>query len=96
MLSGAKPVMRTSDHYFFRLSDPKCVDFLRGWLDSPGRLQPQVVNKAREWLTGKGEEALGDWDISLAMSPTSAFPSRMHRVSISTSGWMRRSAISPH
>ncbi len=63
-LSGAKPVMRTSDHYFFRLSDPKCVDFLRGWLDSPGRLQPQVVNKAREWLTGKGEEALGDWDIS--------------------------------
>ncbi|HWM70279.1 MAG TPA: methionine--tRNA ligase subunit beta, partial [Steroidobacteraceae bacterium] len=28
------------------------------------RLQPQVVNKAREWLTGKGDEALGDWDIS--------------------------------
>jgi methionyl-tRNA synthetase len=63
-LSGAKPVMKTSDHHFFRLSDPKCVEFLTGWLDAPGRLQPQVVNKAREWLSGKGEEALGDWDIS--------------------------------
>jgi methionyl-tRNA synthetase len=63
-LSGAKPVMKTSDHFFFRLSDPKCVEFLTGWLDTPGRLQPQVVNKAREWLSGKGDEALGDWDIS--------------------------------
>jgi methionyl-tRNA synthetase len=63
-LSGTKPLVRTSDHYFFRLSDPKCVEFLTAWLDAPGRLQPQVVNKAREWLTGTGEEALGDWDIS--------------------------------
>jgi methionyl-tRNA synthetase len=63
-LSGAKPLMKTSDHYFFRLSDPKCVEFLGAWLDTPGRLQPQVVNKAREWLSGKGDEALGDWDIS--------------------------------
>jgi methionyl-tRNA synthetase len=63
-LSGAKPLMKTSDHFFFRLSDPKCVEFLGAWLDTPGRLQPQVVNKAREWLSGKGDEALGDWDIS--------------------------------
>jgi methionyl-tRNA synthetase len=63
-LSGAKPLMKTSDHYFFRLSDPKCVEFLRGWLDTPERLQPQVVNKAREWLSGHGDEALDDWDIS--------------------------------
>jgi methionyl-tRNA synthetase len=63
-LSGAKPLLKTSDHYFFRLSDPKCVEFLSGWLDTPGRLQPQVANKAREWLAGTGEEALGDWDIS--------------------------------
>jgi methionyl-tRNA synthetase len=63
-LSGAKPLMKTSDHYFFRLSDPKCVEFLGGWLDTPERLQPQVVNKAREWLSGKGDEALDDWDIS--------------------------------
>jgi methionyl-tRNA synthetase len=63
-LSGAKPLVKTSDHYFFRLSDPRCVEFLLAWLDTPGRLQPQVVNKAREWLSGSGEEALGDWDIS--------------------------------
>jgi methionyl-tRNA synthetase len=63
-LSGAKPVMKTSEHFFFRLSDPRCVEFLTGWLTAPERLQPQVVNKAREWLTGKGDEALGDWDIS--------------------------------
>jgi methionyl-tRNA synthetase len=63
-LSGAKPLVKTSDHYFFRLSDPRCVEFLIAWLDAPGRLQPQVVNKAREWLSGSGEDALGDWDIS--------------------------------
>ncbi len=63
-LSGAKPELRSSDHFFFRLSDPKCVAFLKEWLDAPGRLQPQVANKAREWLSGTGDKALGDWDIS--------------------------------
>jgi methionyl-tRNA synthetase len=63
-LTGAKPVPKTSDHLFFKLSDPRCVEFLGAWLQTPGRLQPQVLNKAREWLSGKGDEALGDWDIS--------------------------------
>jgi len=63
-LSGAQPVLKTSDHYFFKLSDPACVAFLREWLEVPGRLQPQVVNKAWEWLDGEGDKALGDWDIS--------------------------------
>ena len=63
-LSGAKPELRSSDHFFFRLSDPRCIAFLKEWLDAPGRLQPQVVNKAREWLGGTGEKALADWDIS--------------------------------
>ena len=63
-LSGATPVLKSSDHYFFRLSDPKCVAFLRQWLESPGRLQAQVANKAREWLSGQGDRELGDWDIS--------------------------------
>ncbi len=61
---GAKPELRSSDHFFFRLSDPRCIAFLKEWLDAPGRLQPQVVNKAREWLDGTGEHALSDWDIS--------------------------------
>jgi methionyl-tRNA synthetase len=67
-LSGARPVLKSSDHYFFRLSDPRCVAFLRQWLDAPGRLQPQVANKAREWLSGQGadhrDRELSDWDIS--------------------------------
>jgi methionyl-tRNA synthetase len=63
-LSGAKPELRTSEHLFFKLSDERCVDFLREWLEQPGRLQPQVVNKAWEWLDAEGDKALGDWDIS--------------------------------
>src|SRR5687767_244631 len=63
-LSGAKPVLKTSDHFFFKLSDPKCRDFLDSWVNLPGRLQPQVANKAKEWLEGEGDKALGDWDIS--------------------------------
>jgi methionyl-tRNA synthetase len=63
-LTGAVPVVKSSDHFFFKLSDPRCVAFLREWLDEPGRLQPQVANKAREWLDGSEDKALGDWDIS--------------------------------
>ena len=67
-LSGATPVLKTSEHYFFKLSDARCVEFLKKWINEPGRLQPQVANKAKEWLEGNGTEgknaALGDWDIS--------------------------------
>ena len=63
-LTGAKPVLKSSEHLFFKLSDRKCVDFLEGWLGAAGRLQPQVANKASEWLAGKGDQTLGDWDIS--------------------------------
>ena len=63
-LSGVAPVRKSSDHYFFKLSDPKCIEFMKGWLDTPGRLQPSVANKAREWLSGTGDQQLGDWDIS--------------------------------
>ena len=64
VLSGAKPVLKSSEHLFFRLSDPQCKAFLRRWIDTPGRLQPQVINKANEWLEGEGDKALADWDIS--------------------------------
>ena len=65
-LSGATPVMKTSDHYFFKLSDPRCVEFLEGWTSTPGRLQPEVLNKIKEWFTKdeEGNGGLGDWDIS--------------------------------
>jgi methionyl-tRNA synthetase len=63
-LSGAAPVVKSSEHYFFRLSDPKCKEFVREWINKPGRLQPQVANKAKEWLEGKDDKTLADWDIS--------------------------------
>ncbi|TFW04994.1 methionine--tRNA ligase, partial [Oxalobacteraceae bacterium OM1] len=65
-LTGATPVMKSSEHFFFKLSDPQCVEFLRGWalgdVNGEPRLQPEVANKAREWLDS--ESGLGDWDIS--------------------------------
>jgi methionyl-tRNA synthetase len=61
-LSGATPVMKSSEHFFFKLSDPKCVAFLRQWALDDNRLQPEVANKAKEWL--EGDSGLGDWDIS--------------------------------
>jgi methionyl-tRNA synthetase len=64
-LSGAKPELRTSEHFFFRLSDPRCVEFLQDWTQN-GKLQPEVANKVREWFVRdeNGEGGLSDWDIS--------------------------------
>ena len=68
-LSGAKPELKTSEHFFFKLSDPRCVEFLTEWTQN-GRLQPEVANKVREWFSvrtnpdGTTSEGLGDWDIS--------------------------------
>ncbi len=65
-LSGATPVLRTSEHYFFKLSDPRCIEFLENWTSEPGRLQPEVLNKIKEWFAKdeEGNGGLGDWDIS--------------------------------
>ena len=74
-LSGAKPALKSSEHFFFKLSDPRCVAFLEKWTqekDESGkpRLQPEVANKVKEWFTvrtnpdGSTSEGLGDWDIS--------------------------------
>ena len=64
-ISGAAPVRKSSDHFFLRLSDPACVRFLQEWTQTPGRLQPEVANKALEWL-GDNTDGMGlaDWDIS--------------------------------
>jgi methionyl-tRNA synthetase len=62
-LTGATPVMRPAEQYFFKLSDPRCVAFLQDWVNTPGRLQPEMVNKVSEWLGNNGQD-LADWDIS--------------------------------
>ena len=65
-LTGATPVMKSSDHYFFQLSAGRCVDFLKEWTHEPGRLQPEVLNKIKEWFATDefGHVGLNDWDIS--------------------------------
>jgi len=56
-VSGSTPVVRDSEHYFFRLSDFEQP--LQDWMAS-GALQPEIVNKLQEWFT----DGLRDWDIS--------------------------------
>ena len=62
-LSGATPVLKTSEHFFFKLSDPRCVEFLEQWTQTPGRLQTEVLNKIREWFAtdDEGHVGLADW-----------------------------------
>ena len=67
-VSGAKPELRESEHFFFKLGE--CADFLNAWTsgnnphDGKPHLQPEALNKMKEWL-GDGEETtLSDWDIS--------------------------------
>ncbi len=66
VLTGATPVLKSSDHYFFQLSSERCIDFLKEWTTTPGRLQPEVLNKIREWFATDelGHVGLADWDIS--------------------------------
>ena len=75
VLSGAKPALKNSEHFFFKLSDPRCVAFLQQWVkrrDGNGErvMQSEVINKiwdyfnARKHKDGTTSEGLGDWDIS--------------------------------
>ncbi|WP_066339128.1 methionine--tRNA ligase [Azohydromonas lata] len=65
-LTGATPVMKTSEHHFFQLSSPRCLEFLQQWTQASGRLQPEVLNKIKEWFAAddEGHVGLSDWDIS--------------------------------
>lgn len=56
-VSGATPVRKESEHYFFTLG--ACTDFLKEWTNA-GHLQPEAANKMQEWIGG----GLQNWDIS--------------------------------
>ena len=56
-VSGAAPVRKETEHYFFKLSE--CEAFLKDWTRS-GTLQGEAANKMGEWF----ENGLNDWDIS--------------------------------
>ncbi len=57
-LSGEKPILKESLHYFFQLS--KCADFLKEWINENNRLQIEAKHKMLEWL----DLGLQEWDIS--------------------------------
>jgi methionyl-tRNA synthetase len=61
-VSGAAPVRKETEHYFFKLGD--CEDFLKQWttgkLSDVPPLQPEAANKMQEWFAS----GLNDWDIS--------------------------------
>ncbi|OFO66411.1 methionine--tRNA ligase [Neisseria sp. HMSC065C04] len=67
-VSGAKPELRKSEHFFFKLGE--CADFLKAWTsgnnphDGKPHLQPEALNKMKEWLGESEETTLSDWDIS--------------------------------
>ncbi|NEN76075.1 methionine--tRNA ligase [Pelistega sp. NLN82] len=69
-LTNATPVLKTSEHFFFNLSDPRCVQFLHEWTQGSSKfgyshLQSEVLGKTREWLGESIENNnLNDWDIS--------------------------------
>ena len=62
-VSGAAPVRKETEHYFFKLSE--CEDFLKAWTRSEAikgkpTLQGEAANKMGEWFAS----GLNDWDIS--------------------------------
>ncbi len=64
-LTGATPELRSSEHFFFKLSDADVVEFLKGWTQGSNaqgqpRLQAEMAKKAGEWF----EAGMNDWDIS--------------------------------
>ncbi len=69
-LSGARPELKQSEHFFFKLSDPRCVEFLEEWTQDGVHVQPEVAAKIKEWFgtrtnpDGTTSEGLDDWDIS--------------------------------
>jgi methionyl-tRNA synthetase len=64
VVSGATPIKKVSDHYFFKLSDPRCENFLRAWTQVKTPLQAEARNKMKEWVGQPGDSKLSDWDIS--------------------------------
>lgn len=57
-VSGATPIEKESEHYFFALGDFEAM--LKDWVNTSGHVQTEITNKLNEWF----ESGLQDWDIS--------------------------------
>src|SRR5690606_31862455 len=90
-LSGATPVEKSSDHYFFKL--PNFGEYLQKWTRDEGRLPVSIANKLDEWF----ENGLNDWDIERDVAYSSVeivvLKFRMHQTNTSMYGSMRQSVI---
>ena len=89
-VSGAQPERRNSDHYFFKLSDPRCQAFLRAWT-TRGTLQNEASKRCRNgWA--RITRTNSPTGTSRATRRISVSRSPMRRVNIFMCGWMRPSA----
>lgn len=67
-VSGATPILKESEHFFFKLGE--CAEYLRAWTsgnnprDGKPHLQAEALNKMNEWLGENEDTSLSDWDIS--------------------------------
>src|SRR6266571_1543787 len=85
-LSGAKPVLKSSEHHFFKLSDTKCKEFLREWINKPGRLQRVPCRRRHrdDPLHRQGHHLLphpvlaGDAEVLRLQDPGSRLRPRLH------------------
>ncbi|UNU29699.1 methionine--tRNA ligase [Aeromonas hydrophila] len=57
-VSGATPVMKDSEHFFFDL--PQFEKWLAEWVRGSGAIQEEMANKMQEWF----ESGLQQWDIT--------------------------------
>ena len=83
-VSGATPIIKESEHFFFDL--PAFEGMLKEWTRS-GSLQPEIANKMQEWF----ESGLQQWDISRD-APYFGFEIPGAKINSSMFGWMRQSA----
>ena len=58
VVSGATPIKKESEHYFFALGQFESM--LKEWVNTEGHVQSEITNKLNEWF----ESGLQDWDIS--------------------------------
>ncbi len=58
VVSGKTPIQKNSQHFFFKL--PMLENQIESWIDNNKSLQPEIVNKLKEWF----EQGLQNWDIS--------------------------------
>ena len=56
--AAPRPSCAASEHFFFQLSDPRCVDFLKSWTQD-GKLQPEVANKIKR-VVRRGRRRQGE------------------------------------